>query len=285
MRKIGAYVHIPFCKQKCYYCDFISYPKMEKYEENYIESVIKEIRNFKIENPKTEFDTIYIGGGTPSYIKAENIKAILNELGTKSAKEITLELNPGTFLEEKIKIYKEAGINRISIGLQSSKDFLLKEIGRIHNFEEFLSTYKALKEKYPNIAEDLIMKFFHDMEDIAMSTLVEYECEKEYGCHIGTEELYREAVDLLEWVSGGDGAKWKAEDVIKLSGINFIDKKYTTWDYVYTVNMLYSDYCNVFTEPKYYLEMAKNYLEDPDYFGESSERAYHNAVKRIKYEY
>lgn len=158
MRKIGAYVHIPFCKQKCYYCDFISYPKMEKYEENYIESVIKEIRNFKIENPKTEFDTIYIGGGTPSYIKAENIKAILNELGTKSAKEITLELNPGTFLEEKIKIYKEAGINRISIGLQSSKDFLLKEIGRIHNFEEFLSTYKALKENgFQNINVDLMI--------------------------------------------------------------------------------------------------------------------------------
>ena len=151
--------------------------------------------------------------------------------------------------------------------------------------EKLTQKYKALKEKYPNIAEDLIMKFFHDMEDIAMSTLVEYECEKEYGCHIGTEELYREAVDLLEWVSGGDGAKWKAEDVIKLSGINFIDKKYTTWDSVYTVNMLYSDYCHVFTEPKYYLEMAKNYLEDPDYFGESSERAYHNAVKRIKYEY
>jgi len=147
-----------------------------------------------------------------------------------------------------------------------------------------ISKYNALKKKYPDIAEDLVMRFFDTMEDIALDTLTEYECEQEYGCHIGTEEMYEEAVNLFEWVNNkGTGARWSVEDIEKSANINFAAKNYTLYDYCYVVNMLYSDFCNVFTDSGFYLKMAENYLEDPDYMGEASERAYCNAKKRIKY--
>ena len=96
--------------------------------------------------------------------------------------------------------------------------------------------------------------------------------------------MYNEAVSLLEWVENrGHGAKWAVDDIVKLANINFDNKEYTKYDYAYIMNALYSDYCNIFTEPSYYLKMAKNYLEDADYWGEASERAYHDAKKRIKY--
>ncbi len=148
-----------------------------------------------------------------------------------------------------------------------------------------ITKYNNLKNKYPNIAEDMMMMFFDKMEDVAYEALEEYEMEKEYGCHIGTQELYENAVQLLDWVDNkGSGARWSVEDIIRLSGIDFDRKEYTEYDYAYSVNMLYSDYCNIFTESSYYLKMAKNYLEDPDYCGVASERAYNNAKKRIKYD-
>lgn len=175
MKKIGAYVHIPFCKQKCYYCDFLSFANKEKYEEKYIESLIKEIRNFKQKNKDLEFDTIYIGGGTPSYIASNNVKKILQELmknnDFKETKEITMEVNPGTlygkinnaqhkgdYLEKKMIEYKKMGVNRLSIGLQSTNNQLLKNIGRIHSFEDFLETYQtARKIGFGNINVDLMI--------------------------------------------------------------------------------------------------------------------------------
>lgn len=123
------------------------------------------------------------------------------------------------------------------------------------------------------------------MEDVAYEALEEYEIEKEYGCHIGTEEFYEKAVDLLEWVGDkGEGAKWSVDDIIRLSGIDFDKKDYTDYDYAYVVNMLYSDYCNVFTDSSYYMKMARNYLEDLDPADKQnpSERAYRDAKERIK---
>lgn len=162
MKRIGAYIHIPFCKQKCYYCDFLSFENKESYESEYVESLIKEILRFKEENHSVEFDTIYIGGGTPSYINSNYIKQILETLtyGNKESKieEITIEINPGTFIKEKMIEYKKMGINRLSIGLQSTNNNLLKKIGRIHTFEDFLETYKtARKIGFENINIDLMI--------------------------------------------------------------------------------------------------------------------------------
>lgn len=158
-KELGVYIHIPFCKQKCYYCDFISFANKCDEVPQYIESLKKEIECFDFSNYNVT--SIYIGGGTPSYIDSKYIKQILDKLQVKvefKDVEITIEINPGTVTEEKLKEYKEAGINRVSIGLQSTNNKLLKEIGRIHTYEEFLEAYQlANKIGFDNINVDLML--------------------------------------------------------------------------------------------------------------------------------
>mgnify|MGYP004613169077 FL=1 len=161
MKKLGIYIHIPFCKQKCFYCDFISYANQDKYFQKYVQALSKEINNF-IDNNKIEVQTIYIGGGTPSLIDAKYIEEILHIFEKrnllKEAKEVTIEVNPGTVNEEKLRTYKNSGINRLSIGLQSTEDKILKQIGRIHCYDDFLNTYKMAREVgFKNINVDLMI--------------------------------------------------------------------------------------------------------------------------------
>ena len=157
-RELGVYVHIPFCKRKCEYCDFISYCNKDSLIELYVDALKKEIN---LQNIQSYIDTIYIGGGTPSYIESKYIKAIMKEIKKKNIRkdaEITIEVNPGTVTEAKLKDYKECGINRLSIGLQSTKNELLKQIGRIHDYNKFLETYKlARKVGFQNINVDLMI--------------------------------------------------------------------------------------------------------------------------------
>ena len=157
-KEIGVYVHIPFCKQKCYYCDFVSYCNKDNLIDDYVKAVKKEIR---LQNIQSQITTIYIGGGTPSYIDSKYIKEIVEEIKKKNVAkrpEITIEVNPGTVTKEKLKDYKKCGINRLSIGLQSVQNEILKEIGRIHNFEQFLETYKMAREVgFKNINVDLML--------------------------------------------------------------------------------------------------------------------------------
>lgn len=157
-KEIGVYVHIPFCKQKCYYCDFISYCQKDSIIEEYVNAVKKEIRLQNIQAPIT---TVYIGGGTPSYIESDYIREIIGEIKKKNIiekPEITIEVNPGTVTIDKLRIYRSCGINRLSIGLQTTNDELLKQIGRIHNYEQFLETYKmARKVGFKNINIDLML--------------------------------------------------------------------------------------------------------------------------------
>lgn len=158
-KELGIYIHIPFCKQKCYYCDFISYSDKCNQISNYIDSLIKEIEGFDFSNYKVT--SIYIGGGTPSYVDSKYIKQILTKLHKKvdfKEVEITIEVNPGTVTRKKLQAYKEQGINRISIGLQSTKDRLLRQIGRIHTYQEFLEAYYLAKEVgFKNINVDLML--------------------------------------------------------------------------------------------------------------------------------
>lgn len=163
-KELGIYIHIPFCKQKCYYCDFVSFSNKEEYIEKYVETVKREIDSYDLSN--YNITTIYIGGGTPSRIPSENIQEILEKIKQKISEsqtrwediEITIELNPGTVEEEKNKKYKEIGINRLSIGLQSTNNKLLKEIGRIHTFEDFKNTYNLVKKVgFENINVDLMI--------------------------------------------------------------------------------------------------------------------------------
>lgn len=163
-KELGIYIHIPFCKQKCYYCDFVSFPDKINLQEKYIETLIKELESYNLE----EYDvtTIYIGGGTPSYISSDLIKKVLKNLKEKIKNnktnwediEITIEVNPGTVNKEKLEEYKKQGINRLSIGLQTTNDILLKKIGRIHTYKEFLDTYNLARNiGFENINVDLII--------------------------------------------------------------------------------------------------------------------------------
>ena len=160
MKELGLYIHIPFCKKKCKYCDFISFECKDEIQEKYVNLLIKEIQNCKYKNRKVT--SIYIGGGTPSYINSIYIKQILDELRNifllDEKCEITIEINPGTINKEKLIDYKNAGINRISIGLQSTNNRLLKLIGRIHTYEDFLECYELIKEEgFKNINIDLML--------------------------------------------------------------------------------------------------------------------------------
>ena len=156
--EIGVYVHIPFCKKKCDYCDFISYCNKDNLIYDYVQAVKAEIQS---QNIKPEITTIYIGGGTPSYIDSKYIIEILEKIKEKNVSsnaEITIEVNPGTVTKEKLEDYIKNGINRISIGLQTTNDELLKQIGRIHSFTQFLETYKlAKKVGFKNINVDLML--------------------------------------------------------------------------------------------------------------------------------
>jgi len=155
-KEIGLYIHIPFCAHKCDYCDFVSFANSESKIEEYINKLKEEIKQENLEQYK--ITTIYIGGGTPSFIDSKYITDILNLINKENTDEITIELNPGTVTEGKIEEYYKAGINRLSIGLQSSDNKILKEISRIHTFEEFLETYNlARKVGFRNINVDLMI--------------------------------------------------------------------------------------------------------------------------------
>lgn len=163
-QELGIYIHIPFCAKKCYYCDFVSYPNMKEKQKEYVEALKKEIKSYDLQN--YNITTIYIGGGTPSYIESkyivevlEYIKSKLNANETKFENmEITIEVNPGTVTKEKLLDYKKVGINRLSIGLQSTNDRLLKQIGRIHKYQDFLQTYNLARNVgFTNINIDLML--------------------------------------------------------------------------------------------------------------------------------
>ena len=161
MEELGIYIHIPFCKQKCFYCDFCSFANKNEMQGKYVETVINEIKNIT-HKEKYTVTTIYLGGGTPSILNPDYIKNILQEIKSSfeilDDAEITIEINPGTVNEEKLKKYKEYGINRLSIGLQSANDKILKKIGRIHDYKQFEETFfYARKCGFKNINVDLMI--------------------------------------------------------------------------------------------------------------------------------
>ena len=170
-KNVGLYVHIPFCKKKCEYCDFKSYADKEELIEEYVKWLKYELEEVGKGN-RLDYEnhldnlaivkTIYIGGGTPSLIDSKYISGILEVIKKNYTfaenTEITIEVNPGTVNKEKLEQYKKSGINRLSIGLQSTHDRLLKKIGRIHNYDDFLNTFKIARNVgFENINIDLML--------------------------------------------------------------------------------------------------------------------------------
>lgn len=162
MKDLSIYIHIPFCKEKCFYCDFLSFKGKDEYFLLYKQALLKEIEDFATLNKhKYIVKTIFIGGGTPSILPigyiGEIAKKIYTLFNVEKNAEFTIEANPGTLSYEKIKHFKDSNINRISIGLQAYQNHLLKKIGRIHTIEQFLQNYENIRKVgFKNVNIDLM---------------------------------------------------------------------------------------------------------------------------------
>ncbi len=161
-KQLELYIHIPFCARKCNYCDFLSFPVGVQEQASYVDKLCKEI---EITSQDTsigyEVSTIFIGGGTPSILEPKYIKQILDTVRrhyyVRSDAEITIECNPASTIGYKFAAYKNAGINRLSIGLQSANDDELRTLGRIHVYDDFLKCYQSARlEGFDNINVDLM---------------------------------------------------------------------------------------------------------------------------------
>ena len=179
----GLYVHIPFCKQKCSYCDFASFPKEIGKAEAYFACLYKELKAKSLTLKDRTFNTVYFGGGTPSYVEPKYIYGALKQIYTcfnvsKDA-EITLEVNPGTIDEAKLKVYKNAGITRFSVGLQSANDKTLTSVNRIHTVKDF-ETAMNLLSGY-NVSVDIMIGLPNETQkDVfnSIDTAIKFDCVK-----------------------------------------------------------------------------------------------------------
>ena len=169
----GIYIHVPFCRHKCTYCDFVSYPDKINYAEAYMACLYKELKMRGEELKSYVFDTVYFGGGTPSYIPPKLIAGAMKQIRAcftlSEDVEITLELNPGTISESKVKTYKEAGINRFSIGLQTAIDEQLEDLGRIHNVRDYVYATKLLEGE--NFSTDVMLGLKNQTKDDVRKTI------------------------------------------------------------------------------------------------------------------
>lgn len=160
-KDLGLYIHIPFCVKKCEYCDFLSWNAGEEERQQYVAALLSEIESYREFAKGYRVSTIFIGGGTPSVLLPKQMEDILQKIyeifELERRPELTVEVNPGTVDEEKLQCYKENGVNRLSMGLQSVKDEKLRLLGRIHTYQEFVESYElARKAGFDNISIDLI---------------------------------------------------------------------------------------------------------------------------------
>ena len=218
MKEMELYIHVPFCIKKCAYCDFLSAPAGEEERQRYVETMIKEIQGYRKKYQEYCVTTIFVGGGTPSVLSGEQIKEVFNALRASFAidaqAEITIEVNPGTVTEEKVEAWMQAGVNRISIGLQSVNDEELQMLGRMHTYKDFLNTYHLLRDKgFNNLNIDLISAIPGQTLESwkkTLSTVAELEPE-----HISAYSLIVEEGTPFYTIYGEGGADGNLESMVQ----------------------------------------------------------------------
>ena len=161
MRPLELYLHIPFCVQKCKYCDFLSAPAPAGERREYVESLCRQIRKYHELAKAYHVVSIFIGGGTPSLLEScqmeRIVEAVRETFLLEEDVEFTIEANPGTLTMEKLETYRKLGVNRLSLGLQSADNDELKRLGRIHTYEEFLESFRLARQAgFGNINVDLM---------------------------------------------------------------------------------------------------------------------------------
>lgn len=218
MKEMELYIHVPFCIKKCAYCDFLSAPAGEEERQRYVETMIKEIQGYRKKYQEYCVTTIFVGGGTPSVLSGEQIKEVFNALRASfvidTQAEITIEVNPGTVTEEKVEAWMQAGVNRISIGLQSVNDEELQMLGRMHTYKDFLNTYHLLRDKgFNNLNIDLISAIPGQTLESwkkTLSTVAELEPE-----HISAYSLIVEEGTPFYTIYGEGGADGNLESMVQ----------------------------------------------------------------------
>ncbi|MBD5460541.1 MAG: oxygen-independent coproporphyrinogen III oxidase [Lachnospiraceae bacterium] len=234
MKQLSIYIHIPFCVRKCSYCDFLSFPSKENEREEYVETLLEEIRLESSGYAAYEVRTVFFGGGTPSLLtpaQMERIMVCLREsFRFADCMEISVEANPGTVNRESLSAYLDLGFNRLSLGLQSSSDRLLRKLGRIHTFDMFLEAYEAARAAgFGNVNVDVMSalpgqsaaQYCETLQKVlsltprpthisAYSLIVEegtpfYERQKEGRLPLPTEDEEREMYALTARILGREG--------------------------------------------------------------------------------
>ena len=176
MKNLELYVHIPFCYKKCAYCDFLSFSCDEKTQLAYADALIREIEFYGPKMQDYFVTTIFVGGGTPTWLNEDKMVEILDTIyknfHVSTSAEISMECNPGTVTMDKLKKYRNAGVNRLSIGLQSADDHELEILGRIHTYEKFVKTYEMARNAgFTNINVDLISGIPYQTAEKFLNTL------------------------------------------------------------------------------------------------------------------
>lgn len=227
----GIYVHIPFCVRKCAYCDFVSFAE-GSVPQSYVDALLTELELVaRGGSYPAAFDTVFFGGGTPSLLSGDQMQQIMRALkerfDIRENAEISMECNPGTTTPEKLTAYREAGINRLSIGLQSTHDALLNSIGRIHTFEQFLSTLQSAREAgFENINVDL-------MHGLPNQTVDQYLDSLRTVCDLGVQHIsaysliLEEHTPLFDCVERGE-VKPPDEDLVadmQDAGIDLLEQR------------------------------------------------------------
>lgn len=162
MKKIGLYIHIPFCLQKCAYCDFYSLPNSnEAVQKRYINALILHMETLSATMEDRVFDTVYIGGGTPGILSADLLSRLMNGIQKhfhlSEDTEITLETNPAVADESKLRVMHSLGINRLSVGMQSAEASILRRLGRLHTLGQFTDTFRvARRAGFDNLSGDIM---------------------------------------------------------------------------------------------------------------------------------
>ncbi len=213
---LRIYIHIPFCVRKCAYCDFLSFPSDDETKKRYVKAVKKEIAGRLPAGRNRTVSSVFLGGGTPSILPADAIADILETVhrfaNVARDAEITIEANPCTLTQEKLRVYREAGVNRLSIGAQSLNDSMLKILGRLHNRADVYRAYEAARTAgFDNINLDFIF-------GLPGQTAAEFEREIREAASVGSEHLSIYALQLEKGTplyESADAFEWPDEESLR----------------------------------------------------------------------
>ncbi len=222
-KELELYIHIPFCVQKCKYCDFLSAVSTKEQRQEYVESLCRKIRTYKDLAKAYTLVSIFLGGGTPSILTGQQVRdifeAIQGVFSLEKDAEITMEMNPGTVTKEKLWTYRSCGINRLSIGLQSTNSRELQALGRIHSYEDFLDSYKMARAVgFHNINVDLMSAIPFQTKESYRETLHKVARLTPPPEHISAYSLIIEKGTPFYEIYGDQGLREKSRDDSKEFG-------------------------------------------------------------------